>query len=320
MLSPHIGWMLGVAAAMMDTGTAFCADYPSKPIRLVTSELNGGSDIVARLVAQAASVNVGQQIIVENRGGSGIIPGQIVARALPDGYTLLLYGSSIWLLPLLRDDVPFERVRDFAPITSLTTSPNVLVVHPSAPAQSIKDLIALAKSKSGALNYGSGPAGTASHLTAEMFKAMAGVNIVRVPYKGMAPALVDLITGEVQLVFATAGSVAPHVKSGRLKALAVTSPRSSPLFPGIPAVAASLPGYESVSMVGLFAPVKTPTVIVSRLNHEVVQVLGSAEIKDKLLNAGVEAAPGTPQQLEAAMRLETANLGKVIKDAGIRSE
>jgi tripartite-type tricarboxylate transporter receptor subunit TctC len=310
------------AAALACGCAPFAAaqSYPGKPLHIVTSEPGGGNDFAARMIAQALSVSLGQQVIVDNHGGaSGAIAGEMVAKAAPDGYTLLLYGSNIWLLPFLRNSVPYDPLRDLAPITLAIRAPNILVVHPALPVKSVQDLIALARGRPGALNYGTGAIGSSSQIATELFKAMGKLNIVQIPYKGNGIALNALIAGEVQLAFATAGSVAAHIKSGRLRALAVTSPQPSPLLPGLPTVAsAGLPGYEATSIVGIFAPAKTPEAVIARLNQETVRVLNSAELKERFLKSGVETVGSTPEEFGAVVRSEMARLGKVIRDANIR--
>jgi len=310
---------LGVIAGAM---AASGQDYPRKPIRLVTAEPGGGNDFAARLIVQGLGGSLGQPMIVDNRGGAGgIIAADIVAKAQPDGYTLLLYANNIWIIPLLRSNAPFDVIRDFAPITWAAKSPNTVVVHPALPVKSVEDLIAHARARPGELNYGSGGSGSSTHLAVELLKSMAGVNIVRVPFKGNAPALNAMFAGEVQLMIVTAGTVAPHLKSGRLRALAVTSAQPSPLAPGLPTVAASgLPGYESIQIYGVFAPGRTSSVIVKRLHDEIVRVLGRADVKEKFLAAGVEPVGSTPQQLAATIKSEIVRMSKVIKDAGIREE
>jgi len=310
---------LGVIAGAM---AASGQDYPRKPIRLVTAEPGGGNDFAARLIVQGLGGSLGQPMIVDNRGGAGgIIAADIVAKAQPDGYTLLLYANNIWIIPLLRSNAPFDVIRDFAPITWAAKSPNTVVVHPALPVKSVEDLIAHARARPGELNYGSGGSGSSTHLAVELLKSMAGVNIVRVPFRGNAPALNALFAGEVHLMIATAGTVAPHLKSGRLRALAVTSAQPSPLAPGLPTVAASgLPGYESIQIYGVFAPSRTSSAIVKRLHDEIVRVLGRADVKEKFLAAGVEPVGSTPQQLAATIKSEIVRMSKVIKDAGIREE
>jgi tripartite-type tricarboxylate transporter receptor subunit TctC len=312
-------WMFSVGLLVLGAGFASSQSYPNKPIRIVTIEAGGGGDLAARLIAQGLSGSLGQQVLVDNRGG-GVIAIEIVAKAPPDGYTLLLYGGTLWIGPLLQK-VSWDPVRDFSPITLAVTFPNIVAVHPSMPVKSVKELTALAKARPGELNYGSGSIGASTHLAAELFKSMAGVNIVRVPYKGGGPATIALVTGEVQLMFATVGLVTPHVKSGRLRALAVTTAQPSALAPGLPTVAASgVPGYESASILGILAPAKTPEGIINRLNQEIVRALHRPEVKERLFSSGVETVGSSPVELAATMRAESAKWGKVVKEAGIRAE
>jgi tripartite-type tricarboxylate transporter receptor subunit TctC len=296
--------------------------YPNRPVRITTAEAGGGNDLAARLIAPALTAALGQPVVVENRGGAGgAIAAEYVARAAPDGYTLLLYASNVWLIPFLQSNVRYDPVKDFAPISLLSTSPLILVIHPSLPANTVKDLIALARARPGALNYGSGGTGSQTHLSAELFKAMTKVNIVRVSYKGNGPALADVLSGQLQLMFVTTGTVAPHRKSGRLRALAVTSARPSALAPDLPTVAASgVAGYEAISIYGTFAPAKTAEAIITRLNQEIVRVLNTPDIKEKFINAGVEVVGSSPEQFTAVIKADMARMGKVIKDAGIRDE
>ncbi len=298
-------------------GTVCAQNYPAKTVRIVTPEVGGGGDFVARLIAQGLALSFHQSVIVDNRGG--MMPIITVANALPDGYTILLYMGTLWTTPLLQT-VPYDPVRDFAPITLAVSSPNVLVITPSLAAGSVAELIALAKAKPGQLNYGSGATGAAPHLAAELFKAMAGLDIVRVPYKGTGPAINGLMGGETQLMFPNAAAVASHVRTGRLKALAVTTAGPSLLVPGLPTVAATLPGYESASILAMFAPARTPPAIVTHLNREIVNFLNKADVKERLFNSGVEAVAGSPEELAAVMKSEMARLGKVIRDAGIRAD
>ncbi|MBI3069160.1 MAG: tripartite tricarboxylate transporter substrate binding protein [Betaproteobacteria bacterium] len=315
-------WALSAGMMALGAGGVTAQNYPTKPIRIVAAGPGGTGDFVARLVGQGLTVRLGQQVVVENRAaGGGIIAAQTVAQAAPDGYTLLSYGPTIWLLPFLRRSVPYDPVRDFSPVTSLVTAPNLLVVHPSLPAKSVKELIALAKARPGELNYGSGATGATPHLAAELFKTMAGVDIVRINYKSTGQALNDLIAGQVQLMFSSAAAGLMHVKSGRLRALAVTSAQPSALFPGMPTVAAAgLPGYESASIFAVFAPAKTPAALIHRLNQEIVRVLNGADAREKLLNSGLEAVGSSPEEFAATMKSEMARWGKVIKDAGIRPD
>jgi tripartite-type tricarboxylate transporter receptor subunit TctC len=301
---------------------ALAQAYPVKPIRLITAEAGGGNDFTARAIVRGIGDSLGQQLIVDNRGGAGgIIAAEIAARAAPDGYTLLVYAGNLWTIPLLKKNVPYDMARDFAPVTWAARSPSTLVVHPALPVKSVRDLIALARSRPGQLNYGSGGSGSSTHLAAELFKSMARVNIVRVTYRGNAPAMNDLIAGQIQMMIATAGTVAPHAGSGRLRALAVTSTEPTPLAPGLPTVAsAGLPGYESLSIYGLFAPAKVSNTIIQQLNREVVKALARADIKELFLNAGLETVGSTPEAFAAAIKADTARLSKVIAEAGIREE
>jgi len=315
-------WICALLAAL-GAGTGVGEGYPSKPIRMVTAEIGGGVDFTARLLAQGGlSERLGQQVIVDNRGGAGgAIAAEIVIKAPPDGHTLLLYASSIWFLPLLRRNVPFDPVRDLAPITCAARAPNLFVVHPGVPVASVKELIALAKARPGELNYGSGGTGSSAHLAAELFKAAAGVDIVRIPYKGTGPALNDLLAGRLNMMFGTAGALSSHVRTGRLRALAVTSAQPSELAPGLPTMAASgLPGYESTSIYGVFGPPRMPAAVIRRLNQEMVSILGRPDVKEKFLFNGMEPVGSSPAELAAMRDSEMARVGKLIKAAGIREE
>lgn len=318
---PFSAWIFAIGITVSYTGTVYCQSYPNKPIRIVATQPGGGGDFLARLIAEGLAANLNQQVLVDNRGGSGIIAAEIVSKATPDAYTLLLFGSALWLLPFMRDDAPYDPIKDFSPITLASMAPNILVVHPSLPARSVQELVALAKRRPGDLNYASGPAGSPNHLSAELFKAMATVNIIRVAYKGTAMALSDLFSGQVQLMFGTPASLMPHVKFGRLRALAVTTAEPSTLAPGLPTVAASgLPGYRSVAIYGMFAPAATPPALINRLNQEIVRVLNNQKAKERLFNAGLEVVGSSPEELARTVKADMTRLGKVIKDAGIRAD
>ncbi len=294
--------------------------YPNKPIHIICPEPGGGADLAARLIAQGITGPLGQSVIVDNRP-SGIILGQTVAKSQADGYTLLLTGNTHWLLPLLQNNVPFDPVNDFAPISVVASAPLLLVVHPSVSANTVRELIELAKAKPGELNYAAGATGSSNHLAGELFKSMAGVNIASIPYKGGGPALNDVVAGRVQLMFFVAPAVTPHVKTGRLKALAVTSAQSSALAPGLPTISGSgLPGYEMATTYAMFAPARTPAAALKLLNQEITRVLNTAEVKERLLSAGVESAGTSPEQLAATVKADMARMGKVIKEAGIKLE
>jgi len=293
--------------------------YPNKPIRIVCAGVGGSGDFVSRQIAQGVSASLGQSLIVDNRASS-TIPGEVVSKAPPDGYTLLVHGAAFWIGALLQN-TPYDPARDFLPITLVNRAPSVLVVYPPLPVKSVQELIALARAKPGALNYSAGGVGGTSHLVAELFKHTAGVNIVRVPYKSGSVEMAALMGGEVQMTFGSAGTVAPHIKSGKLRALAVTTAEPTALFPDLPTVAASgLPDFEAAQMSGVFAPAKTPAPIINRLNQEIVRFLRSAEAKENFFKAGIEAVGSTPEELAAKMRSEMTRMGKVIKDAGIRAE
>lgn len=310
LLAVPIGFVILIA------NTAHGQAYPTRPIRLVTGTAGGGSDLTTRLIVQAIGGALGQPLVVDNRP-TGIIPGQIVARANPDGQTLLISGDNLWIGPLLQT-MRYDPLKTYTAITSIDTSPDVLVVHPSVPATSVKELIALARSKPGVLNYAEGAAGGEPHLAAELFNAMAGVKIVRVSYKGGGPALNGLLGAEVQLMFATPSSAMPHVKSGRLHGLAVSGAAQTALAPGLPTVAdAGLPGYESTAVRGLFAPAKTPMAIVNRLNQEFVHAINRTDVKEKFFASGTEASPSTPEEFSGKLKADVVKWGKVIKDAGI---
>jgi len=287
-----------------------------KPLRIVTSEAGGGNDVPARIVAQGLTLALGQQVVIENRP-SGVVPAEIVAKAAPNGYTLLFYNNALWTAPLIQA-TPYDMLRDFTPVSAVARAVNVLTVNSALPAKSVADLIALAKTKPGGLNYGSSGTGASNHLAAEMFRTMAQIEIVRVNYKGAGPALTALIAGELQLMFPSAGAATPHVRAGRVKALAVTSAAPSALFPGLPAIAATLPGYESLAIYGLFAPAGTPPAIIVRLNTVIAQFLARADIQERFAAAGMDAAASTPGQLSASVQAEVARIGKVIRAAGIR--
>ena len=318
MLKPNliVGVFL-VGLLVIDRNGVLGQEYPNKSIRIVTAPAGGGSDLISRLIAQGISGPLGQPVIVDNR--AGVIPGEIVSRAPPDGYTLLAAGGSFWIEPFLQKS-PYAPVKDFAPVTLATWSPNILAVHPSLPVKSVKELIALARAKPGDLHFGSGGPGSNPHLSAELFKAMAGVDIVHVPYKGLGPALNGMIGNEVQLTFGSATSVLPHIRSGRLLALAITSPKRSAIAPSLPTMAEFLPGFEAGLLLGIFAPSRTPDPIIRRVNQEIVRALQTSEVKEKVLSLGADPVGSSPAGLAAAIKSDMARWGRVIKDAGIRAE
>jgi tripartite-type tricarboxylate transporter receptor subunit TctC len=303
---------------MLLAAGALAQDFPNRPIRLITSLPGGGSDFASRLIAQGISGPLGQPVVVENRVSS--VTGETAMKAQPDGYTLLVDGNSFWFAPLMQK-TPYEVLRDFTPVTQALAAPNILVMHPSVAANSVSELIALARSKPGQLNYASSGTGSSQHLAMEMLKSMAGINVIHVPYKGNGAALTGVIAGEVQLLSSSAAAVAPFMKTGKLKALAVTSATPSALLPALPTIASSgLPGFDMVSRTGLFASGKPPKAVIQRLNQEIVRALNSREIKDKFLNAGIETVGNSADEFAAAIKSEIARMGKVIKEAGIRAD
>ncbi len=306
------------AAIITTTAPAAAQEYPSKTVRIVTSEAGAGSDFIARLAAQGLTAAFGQQFIVDNRAG-GVIAGDAVARSAPDGHTLLVYGNTLWLLPLMRKQMPYDPYRDFAPVTLAARGIFVLVVHPSLPVKSVKDLIALARSRPGELNFSTAAPGTTNHLASELFKSMAKVDMVRVSYRGATSALNALMSGDVQVMFPGVASVRPHTESGRVRVLAVATATRSPLYPDLPTVAeAGVPGFEAISATGIFVPARTPDAIVTRLNQEIISVLQRTDVQRRLASMGLEPVGSTPAQLAALIKEDVVRMGKVIHEAGIQ--
>ncbi len=316
-ITGSIAYASAVGLSVLSANAALGQNFPNKPVRIATSLAGGGNDFAARVFAQGLAGPLGQPVIVDNRGGE--LAPEIVAKAHPDGYTLLVAGSSFWIGPLIRKSA-WDPIKDFAPISFTTTAPNVLVVHSSVPASSIKELIDLAKAKPGALNYGSPATGAAAHLAGELFKSLAGVNMVHIPYKGQGAVNTAILGGEVQLTFSSPASVASLVKAGKLKALGITSAKPSALAPGLPTVAATVPGFQIGSATSVLAPAGTPAAVINRLNQELVRLLNQPEVKERFFNVGVEVVASSPQEFAAAMKSEMARLGKVIKDAGLREQ
>jgi tripartite-type tricarboxylate transporter receptor subunit TctC len=313
--------VLRIAAAVLAAAAwvvpAQAQGYPTKPVRFVTSEPGGGNDIVARVLAEGLTASLGQRVIVDNRG---IVAAEIAKNASPDGYTLLVYGANIWLLPYLRERVAWDPLRDFAPITIAVQLPNVLVVHPTVPVKTTREFIDYARTRPGKLDYAAGTIGVSPHLAAELFKSMTALDLVRVPYKGGGPALNGLIAGETQVMFPNVGSVMTHMKSGRVRALGVSSAQPSALAPGLPTIASVVPGYEFVAVICLYAPAKTPRAIVEQLNREAARVLKAPDVKERLFNAGNEVVVNSAAEFAAYMKADMQKMGKVIKDAGIWAE
>jgi tripartite-type tricarboxylate transporter receptor subunit TctC len=313
-----------LAGAALSASHAAAQNYPDKPVRMIVPFPAGGAaDIVARQVAQGLSAGTGAQFIVDNRAGAGgAIGTEAAARASADGYTLLFASSSsLSINPHLGVKASYDVLRDFTPIALMGFAPNVLVVHPSVPARSVKELIAVAKSKPGVLNFASNGPGTLSHLTGELFMQRAGIKMVHIPYKGAAPATIDIMAGNVSVLFAAYPSISAQERTGRLRALAVTSAKRVEIAPNLPTVAeAALPGFESSQWWGLYGPAGLPETIVKRLNAESNKVLQTAEVKKRLAADGAEPGGGTPQQLAAYHRADFEKWGKVVRAAGIKPE
>ena len=318
LLLRFIAVMSSFVMLVLGTSAAFGQAFPSKPLRILTGSPGGGSDFIARLIAQGISGPLGQQVIVVNYGQSR--HAEIVAQSQPDGYTMSINGNSAWTSFLFRK-MNYDVARDFAPVSLLARDVNVVAVHPSVAATSIKELIALAKARPGALNFASSTIGSPQHLGTEIFKSMAGIDIVGIFYKGVAPGLTALAGGEVQMIIADPGLVTPLAKAGKLKVLAVTSATPTALAPGLPTVIASgLPGYEWVGMTGMFVQSKTPADIVARLNQEIVRFLNRTEIKERVLGNGVEVVASSPAEFAAAIKSDVSAIAKVVKDTGIKLE
>jgi tripartite-type tricarboxylate transporter receptor subunit TctC len=297
--------------------------YPVKPLRFVVGQAPGGAtDLVARTVAQKLTDVAGQTIIVENRtGAAGSIAAAFVAKSPPDGYTLLVVSSSYSINPSLYPALPFDPVKDLAPVTLLAEAPFLLVVHPSMPVRTVKELVALAKSKPDALNFASGGMGSSGHLAGELFKSLAGIKMIHVPYKGAGPALIDVMAGQVHLTFASVISSLPHVRSGRLRALAVTSTRRSSALADLPTVSeAGVNGYSTTTWYGMLAPAATDAKIVGKLSADLKKALASPEVRNRLSSDGADAVGSSPEHFRNHLAAEMAKWRKLVQEAGIRAE
>jgi len=295
--------------------------YPERPIRFIAANAPGGGlDITARAIAPKLSAVLGQQVIVDNRAGAaGSLASDIVAKSTPDGYTIMVASlGGLAVNTNLYKGLTYHPLRDLAPITWATSGSNVLVVHPSVPAKSVQELIALAKAQPGKLSYGSSGAGNAGHLAGELFNGMAGIKMVHIPYKGGAPAMIDLLAGQIQLIFSSAPTAVPQVKAGKIRGLAVTTAKRSVILPELPTIAeAGLPGFEADNWYGVVTTMKTPRVIIDRLNAEIVRALHATDVTQLLLAQGLEVRTSTPQEFGAYMKSEFDKWARVIKDAGI---
>ena len=316
-------WVLSALACCMVAQPAWAqsGNFPERPIRFIAANAPGGGlDITARAIGPKLSAAFGQQVIVDNRAGAaGSIASDIVAKSTPDGYTVMVASlGGLAVNTNLYKGLTYHPLRDFAPISWATSGSNVLVVHPSVPARSVQELIALAKAQPDKLSYGSSGAGNAGHLAGELFNGMAGIKMVHIPYKGGAPAMIDLLAGQIQLIFSSAPTAVPQVKAGRIRGLAVTTARRSVILPELPTIAeAGLPGFEADNWYGVVTTMKTPRAVIDRLNTEIVRALHTADVKQALLTQGLEVRTSTPQEFGAYMKSEFDKWAKVIKDAGI---
>jgi tripartite-type tricarboxylate transporter receptor subunit TctC len=304
-------------------GTALAQAYPVKPIRFVAAFPAGGpSDIVARAIGRRMSEVLGQSVVIENRtGAGGNIGAEAVAKAAPDGYTVLLGGSYVTIAPSLYKKPPFDPIRDFAPVSLIVSNQYVLVTHPSVPARTVRDLIKVAKAQPGKLNYASTGPGSPPRLCAELFKSMAGVDMVNITYKGATPALVDMIGGHIDVYFGGISGALPPIAGNKVRPLAVTSNRRSSQLPDIPTVAeAALPGYDITTWFGLLAPAGTPREIVNKLNGVIVAIVGDPEMKNYLIGQGVDPVTNTPEQFAAYIKGDVPKFAKIVKAAGIAPE
>jgi len=315
--------VLAGAAAFMAGAAAMAQAYPVKPIRFVAAFPAGGpSDIVARAIGRRMSEVLGQSVVIENRtGAGGNIGAEAVAKAAPDGYTVLLGGSYVTIAPSLYKKPPFDPIRDFAPVSLIVSNQYVLVTHPSVPARTVRDLIKVAKAQPGKLNYASTGPGSPPRLCAELFKSMAGVDMVNITYKGATPALVDMIGGHIDVYFGGISGALPPIAGNKVRPLAVTSNRRSSQLPDIPTVAeAALPGYDITTWFGLLAPAGTPREIVNKLNGVIVAIVGDPEMKNYLIGQGVDPVTNTPEQFAAYIKGEVPKFAKIVKAAGIAPE
>jgi tripartite-type tricarboxylate transporter receptor subunit TctC len=314
--------LLGLAAlAAPSAGSG--QDWPTRPVHVVVPYPAGGpNDIIVRIVGQRLGETLGQPIVVENRpGAGGNIGTDSVAKSAPDGYTLVSVGPGALIINPLLGKVPYDTMRDLAPVTLMAVAPNALVAHPSFPAKSVAELIALAKQKPGTINYASGGSGSTPHLAAALFAVMAKVQLTHIPYKGTGPATADLIGGQVQIAFLGIPTVLPHIRSGKLRVLAVTGKHRSPELPGVPTVdEAGVPGYEVSPWYGLLAPAGTPPAVVARLSSEVTRIVRAPQMREQLAAQGAEPAGGTPEEFAKTLRDDAAVWGKVVKEAGIRAD
>ncbi len=316
--------LIGAAVLLAAATAAAQGTFPSRSITLIVGFApGGGTDIAARIIAKPLAANLQQSVVVENRAGAGgAIATGMVARAVPDGYTIALATiSSLTVQPHLNSKLPYDPRRDFAPLTMGVVFANVLVVHPSVPATTVAELVSLARAKPDTIGYGTSGIGTTGHLAGELFRTMAKASIVHVPYKGGGPAMTDLLAGQIPASFASAPSALPHVKAGKIRALATTGAARSSFLPDVPTIAESgYPGYEATNWYAFIAPARTPKDVVERLNRELVNVLDTPEVREQLLASGMEPQPSTPEELAKYIDRELAVWGRVVKEADIKAE
>lgn len=306
-------------ALVLPIGDAVGQTYPSKPIRIVVPLSAGAGDTLTRTIGQKISESWNQPVVVENRPGAGsTIGSDIVAKAAPDGYTLLMASFSHAVNPTLYAKLPYDTLKDFAAVTLIGSAPNVLTVNPGVPARSVADVMGLAKSQPGKLHFASAGNGSSSHMAGELFKSLTGAQIVHVPYKGAAPAMTDLLAGQVQMAFDPLPSSLANIKAGKLRAVAVTSAKRSPALPDVPAIGEIVPGYELAVWYGVVAPANTPKEIIGRLHAEIVRVLNLPDVKERVAGLGFETLSGTPDQFQAFIEAEVAKWGKVVREAGLQ--
>jgi len=316
-----------IALAVLATLAALPAtaqqNYPNRAIRLVVpSSPGGGTDITGRIVAAKLSEQLGQQVVVDNRAGAGTIIGiEIAAKAPPDGYTLLMGLSTLAINPSMYAKLPYDAMKDLAPISLAVLSPNILTVHPSVPAKSVKEFIALAKAKPGTITFGSAGQATSPHLSGELLKVLAKIDIVHVPFKGSGQSVISSLAGEIAANFPSVPTAIPYIKAGKLRGLGVTMAKRTAALPDVPSIAeAGVPGYEATQWFGVLAPAGTPRPIIDRLNQEMVKLLKSPEVRDRLIADGTDPAPTTPEEFGAYIKSETEKWTKVIKAAGIKPQ
>ena len=313
----------GIALSSLVAGAVIAQQYPARPIRLIVPfPPGGGTDITARAIAQKLSESWGQTVVPDNRpGANGTIGADLTAKSAPDGYTLTMISSSHAVNVGLYTKLPYDLIRDLAPITQATRQPYTLVIHPSVPAKSVKELIGLAKAKPGALNYGSSGTGGISHLAGALLGSLTGTNLVHVPYKGGVLAMTDVIGGRIQMLFGTLLLGGPHIKAGRLRVLAVTTAQRWPGTPELPTMQeAGVPGFEITQWYGMLAPVKTPPAIIAKLNKEIARILHQPDVKEKLAADGADTVGNTPEQFGAHVRAEVEKYGKLVKQLGLKLE